>query len=280
MKSLIGSLIGLVLSCTPSIPSHIYWTGVGPTEKLGLNIGGQSIFRASLDGSNVEFFLTAEGYEPRGLALDVAGGQIYWTYKRPPADGNGKIFRASLDGGSKVEILRTGRILQPRGLALDVAGGQIYWTDGNNIARASLDRSKNWTAMDVNKMYWDSISHASQHISNIKRNYKIQQAPLDRSNVDTLVTGLKDPRGLALDGKDGQIYWTDENSIFRVSLNGSNVDTLVTGLKDPRGLALDGKDGQIYWTDENSIFRASLNGSNVDTLVTGIGIPTGIVLGP
>ena len=178
MKSLIVSLIGLVLSCTPCISSHIYWTGVGPTEELG-QIGAESIFRASLDGSDVELFRTTGGIQPHGLALDVEGGQIYWTYKGITLRGNGSIFRASLDGGSKVEILHTGWI-QPRGLALDVEGGQIYWTEGNSISRASLNGSKGrWGAMNVtgNQLYWadvDSISRVSQYVSGtmLKKNLK------------------------------------------------------------------------------------------------------------
>ena len=59
------------------------------------------IYRASLDGSNVEALITGLN-EPLGLALDVAGGQIYWTSLE-----EGVIYRASLDG-SNIESLVTG----------------------------------------------------------------------------------------------------------------------------------------------------------------------------
>ena len=61
-----------------------------------------SIYRASLDGSNVEALIT-ESNIPYGLALDVAGGQIYWTAGDPEGE-TGIIYRASLDG-SNVETL-------------------------------------------------------------------------------------------------------------------------------------------------------------------------------
>ena len=90
----------------------------------------------TLDGSNVEPLVIGSSEVLVGLALDVAGGQIYWT-----APEEGVIYRASLDG-SNVEPLVTG-LDEPGVLALDVAGGQIYWTapEEGVIYRASLDGS-------------------------------------------------------------------------------------------------------------------------------------------
>ena len=80
-----------------------------------------TIYRSNLDGSNVEPLVTGEEY-PRGIALDVSGGKIYWT-------GWG-VYRSNLDG-SNVEPLGTGT--DAEGIALDVAGGKIYWTDQGTI---------------------------------------------------------------------------------------------------------------------------------------------------
>ena len=77
---------------------------------------------------------------PLDLALDVAGGQIYWT---SPEDGS--IYHAALDG-SNVEILLTERV-SPVGLALDVAGGQIYWTSqviSNAVTEGSIRSVQTW----------------------------------------------------------------------------------------------------------------------------------------
>ena len=52
---------------TVSQMSQMYWTGTGKIQ------------RANLDGSNIEDLATADLNYPRGLALDVAGGKIYWT---------------------------------------------------------------------------------------------------------------------------------------------------------------------------------------------------------
>ena len=68
------------------------------------------IRRANLDGSNIEYLASGD---PRGLALDVVEGKIYWT-------DAGKIQCANLDG-SNIETLVTG-LDRPFGLALYLSG--------------------------------------------------------------------------------------------------------------------------------------------------------------
>ena len=261
---------------TPSTStlSQMYWT----------DLERGAIYRASLDGSNVEPLVT-EPNVPFGLALDVAGSQMYWTDLE-----RGAIYRASLDG-SNVEPLVTEPNV-PVLLALDVAGSRIYWigidpVDVEGIIyRASLDGSNveplvtgldgpGVLALDVagGQMYWTVTEVGIIH-----------RASLDGSNVEPLVTGLEEPGVLALDVAGGQMYWTDseEGIIYRASLDGSNVEPLVTGLEEPFGLALDVAGGQMYWTDleRGAIYRASLDGSNVETLLTGLNEPLVIALGP
>ena len=75
-----------------------------------------------------------EGSWPIGLALDLAGGKMYWTDY-----ATDKIQRANLDG-SGVEDLVTSGLDWPVGIALDLAGGKMYWTDRgtDKIQRASF----------------------------------------------------------------------------------------------------------------------------------------------
>ena len=268
---------------TPSTLSHMYWTEWDWEEG--------AIYRASLDGSNVEALITGASFL-YSLALDVAGGQIYWT-GADPVEGTGAIYRASLDG-SNVEALITGAVI-PFSLALDVAGGQIYWTGADPvdeegiIYRANLDGTNvealitgleflSGLALDVagGQMYWATPDAGI-----------IYRASLDGTNVETLLTGAVIPFSLALDVAGGQIYWTgadpvdEEGAIYRASLDGTNVETLLTGLYDPAGLALDVAEGQMYWVDpDEGIYRASLDGTNVETLLTGRYGPVGIALGP
>ncbi len=73
---------------------------------------GSGIVRANLDGSDVENFVIDFGH-PDGLALDGAGGKLYWT-----DEIIGEIKRANLDG-SDVEVLVSG-LSAPVGIALTV----------------------------------------------------------------------------------------------------------------------------------------------------------------
>jgi len=171
----------------------VYWTNA--TE-------GHFIQRADLDGSNIEDLVTTGLGTPEGIALDVAGGKMYWADQGPA-----KISRANLDG-TDLEVLATLHPTpgspSPRGLAVDGINGKIYW--------------------------------CSQGYGTIQR------ADLDGSNIEDLVTiaGWNGPDGIALDIEAGKMYWTGLNEILKIqraNLDGSDVEDLVTtGLVIPRGI--------------------------------------------
>ena len=162
----------------------------------------EKIQRSNLDGSGVQDLITGLD-APGGIALDVAGGKMYWT----DAGDTDKIQRSNLDG-SRVEDLVTSGLDEPEGLALDVGGGKMYWADGG----WSGDRARG----------------------------KIQRSNLDGSGVEDLVTtGFWHPEGLALDVADGKMYWTHSRAkIQRSNLDGSGVEDLFTRLGWPLGIAL------------------------------------------
>ncbi len=266
---------------------------------------------ANLDGSGgVQDILTkddglgdptgASSHGPIGIALDVAGGKIYWTHNETD-----KIQRANLDGNN-VEDLVTG-LYVPGGIALDVVGDKMYWVnhfqkkiqctnlDGSDDVQDLVKLSTAFTnlmdiALDVagGKMYWTDYG-----------NDKIQCANLDGSGgVQDILTkddGLYNPRGIALDVARGKIYWTEvERGKLRcANLNGSKkVQDLVTrgnGFGTPIDVALDVARGKIYWAEENAqapgkIRRAKLNGSNIEdvedlAILPRLSAPANIALG-
>ncbi len=259
--------------------------------------------RANLDGSGVVDLAANLLSEPKYMALDVAGGKMYWT-----DSSTSKVQRADLDG-SAVEDLVTG-LGSPEGIALDVAGGKMYWVDSgadkvtdsgivevtDKVQRANLDGSAvedlvtsglalpRGIALDVagGKMYWTDSATS-----------KVQRANLDGSAVEDLVTpldcrrGLADPlcrpAGMALDVAGGKMYWTDSaiSKVQRANLDGSAAEDLVTELGSPEGMALDVAGGKMYWVDSGTdkIQWANLDGSAVEDLVTsGLTLPRGIAL--
>jgi len=202
------------------------------------------IQRSNLDGSNGEDLVTGLRGSPRGIALDVSSGKMYWT-EYDYDTGTGKIQRSNLDGSNREDLV-TGLRGGPYGIALDVSSGKMYWTDFTGTSTG-----------------------------------KIQRSNLDGSNVEDLVTiEFSNPRGIALDVGNGKMYWTGTGEIQRSNLDGSNVEDLVTvGFSAPRGIALDVGNGKMYWTGYyGKIRRANLDGSNVEDLITGLGNLYGLAL--
>ncbi len=109
----------------------IYWS-------TSLTASTGEIRRANLNGSNVEVVVVGYG-KPARIALDPAGGQIYWTDYYLDA-----VARANLDGTSVQYLYVVGSNLNPDGIALDLEGGKVYWgqsyaTNREKIMRMNLN---------------------------------------------------------------------------------------------------------------------------------------------
>ena len=126
------------------------------------------------------------------------------------------------------------------------------------------------------KLYWLTYS-------------KIQRADLDGSNIEDIVTGKQNLRGLAVDVENEELYWTVAwdtyhpqaiAKIQRATLNGANEQDIVSGVETPQAIALDVADNKVYWTDYGTrrIQRANLDGSNMQDLVSQVTSPWGLAI--
>jgi len=254
------------LTLVLSVPSalfavDIYWTD---------DVAGRIQRGNSSGGPIVTLMSTANGLsEPRGLALDVAGGKMYFA-----DNGLNIIGRANLDG-SGAETLVSSGLSFPADVELDLVNRKVYWTDRDNgyIRRANLDGSlvenvrtgipdAYFMELDVagGKVYWSNGDAPS-----------IFRANLDGSGVvETLVSGLDHVRDVGLDLLDDRIYWGDRDThkIQRRLISGGAVEDLFDasdGLDRPHGLALDLGERMMYWADTNtrSIMRGAMDGSGL-----------------
>lgn len=111
---------------------------------------------------------------------------------------------------------------------------------------------------------------------------KIRRVPLDGSNIEDLVTGLRWPRDVALDIAGNKMYWVDAgaNKVQRANLDGTNVETLVNAQGRPFGIAVDTTNSKMYWSiwSPGKIRRANLDGTNLEDCVTGLREPEDIDL--
>jgi DNA-binding beta-propeller fold protein YncE len=123
---------------------------------------GMRVMRANLDGSNIETVVDTSLGDPRpgpdaakwcvGVAIDVDGGNVYWTQKGPDNAGKGRVFRAGIEipngqtatNRADIEVLYDG-LPEPIDLDLDLNNRVMYWTDrgdpprGNTVNRAPMD---------------------------------------------------------------------------------------------------------------------------------------------
>jgi len=186
---------------------------------------GMRIMRANLDGSNIETLVeTGHGDEERrdagnwcvGIALDVAGGKIYWTQKGSDNAGIGSIKRANLEipagenpsHRSDIEVLFQ-RLPEPIDLDLDLTHRMIYWTDrgANIVSRASMDVPRG------------TYLHA-------------------RTDQQVVMSELKEAIGISLDIPGDRMYVTDlGGSVYSARLDGSDQRTLLIGQGSLTGIA-------------------------------------------
>jgi hypothetical protein len=96
----------------------------------------------------------------------------------------------------------------------------------------------------------------------------------DGSDRKIIVTGCRNPDGIAVDVEAGHIYWTNmgvphlnDGSIERADLDGGNRRTIVPeGVTfTPKQLHLEKDEGKLYWGDREGmrVMRANLDGSQV-----------------
>jgi sugar lactone lactonase YvrE len=129
-----GSSAGPLLSTSfhsgiafDTMNGKIYWsTSITSTEG--------EILRADLDGSNVETVVTGAN-KPGPIALDIAGGKIYWTDYTVDM-----VRRADLDGSEVENLYVVGPNLNPDGIALDLDTGKVYWGQAHAINRGKIMR--------------------------------------------------------------------------------------------------------------------------------------------
>src|ERR1700720_1124429 len=280
-----------------------------------LELSGGRIHSMSPDGSDRKVIVT-DCHLPDGIAVDAAGGHIYWTNMGVPNLDDGSIERADLDGNNRRVIVPPGATFTPKQIQLDKKNGKLYWCDreGMRVMRSNLDGSNIETlvqtgygeadrrdarrgcvgiALDVEggRLYWTQKGNDNAGEGRIFRaNLEIPkgQGPASRADIEVLFEGLPEPIDLDLDLKNRIMYWTDRgdpprgNTVNRAPMdaapgNRKQPEILFTHLMEGIGLALDLKGERMFVTDfAGSVYSANLDGTNMKTLLVAQGNLTGI----
>jgi DNA-binding beta-propeller fold protein YncE len=236
----------------------MYWTdmGLGGAADKSVAVNDGRIMRADLDGKNLETLVpTGMTTTPKQLALDVAGGKVYWSDRGDVGDKsvNPKIMRSNLDGSS-LETIVSSDLMSPVGIALDTANGKVYFTD--------------------------------RYANDIKR------ANLDGGDVEVIVRNTEYPVDLALDFDNRVAYWTARQAggLYSTGMDesetdGASLSPIITGLHAPIGVTLDRENGRLFYTDvitssqSGGIWVADLAGSHAEQIAT-TSMPLGLYFVP
>lgn len=269
--------------------------------------GCNVIGNAALDGSSADFLFDNLGW-PRGIALDLPAGRIYWTdaltrkIQRANLDGSqvedvadagggvargivldgsgglmywgaaGRIRRATLEGKDAVDVLQA-PILTSRGLALDPSGGHLYWANEfmGTVRRSALNGMNGESVLTELVAPWGVALHVEKealYVADIDAQ-QIVRSGLDGSKMEVLPAAAPFPKSLALDLAASQMFMTAAGTIQTRDLNGLSPTTVIgSGLSAPLTIALDHIHGKMYWTETGKIRRANLDGTVIENLIS------------
>jgi hypothetical protein len=277
-----------------------------------LELSAGRIRSMNTDGSDRKI-IVSDCRLPDGIAVDVASGHIYWTNMgSSPANNDGSIERADLDGGNRQVIVPPGVTFTPKQIQLDKDNRKLYWCDreGMRVMRANLDGSQIETLVEtgrgekdrsdqtrwcvgitidpkLGKIYWSQKGPDNAGLGRISRaNIDIPkgESPANRSDIELLFDQLPEPIDLELDLVNRVLYWTDRgdpprgNTVNRAPIDKKAVpEILITHLMEGIGIALDVPGNRMFVTDfGGSVYSADLDGKNERNFLYAQGNLTGI----
>jgi PKD repeat protein len=197
------------------------------------------IWKLNLDGTGATAI--ASGIlDPYGIALDAAGGKIYWV------DDAGNVSRANVDGTNpQIGIVKiTDGWL--RAIALDVENNKMYFYDVNaeNLYVANLDGTNSSVLISGVYGYAINIDTKNDKIYFDDQNSgvggELKRANLDGTGITTIDNAETRIYGVAIDNDINKLYWSsrDLGEIYMANLDGTGKTTVATGLTSPRGIFL------------------------------------------
>ena len=271
-----------------------------------LDITANRVMRTQ-DFSTGDTLVTGTGTAPDGVAVDVAGGKVYWTNMGNLLGlGGGTLQRANLDGSGVETIVPAGVAQTPKQMTIDLSGQKIYWGDreGAKLWRADMD-GQNPVAivsahglsevvgvtLDVprGKVYFTDRTGKKILRTNIEM--PAGKTGADRDDVEELfvLTGNASPIDLDIDHQNDLLYWTDRQlgTVNRAGLeipsgataaNRTDAKAIVSGLTEPIGLSLDIENDKMYFGElGGQVYEAALDGSGKKAIVRSSGA-TGIAI--
>lgn len=220
LKSLVSTGDGARGLAVDPVNSKIYWS----------DVNRHVISKADLDGKHQKDIVTTGLDFPVDVDMDIKNRKIYWSDSL-----QNKIGRTDLDGAYQTFIIpfpctfNVGYFCSAGGeLAIDSIRKKLYWTTSycsdnscskslGDILRSDLDGSNIETVVVAvgqpssiqvdpigKKIYWTDFV-----------NDVVRRANLDGKEIDDLfiVGKNNNPNSLALDLKNGYVYWSQDGDV-------------------------------------------------------------------
>ena len=138
-----------------------------------------------------------------------------------------------------------------------------------------------YEAKDQVIAFW--TNHKNKRVENTYLRINNSTRPKRDNNIRTVISNLKEPRGVAVDWVTRKIYITDIDKILVTTFDGLQYFTLITkGMKKPRDIVLEPDHGLMFWADWGKptvINTAYMDGNKRRRLVSeNIVWPTGLAI--
>jgi hypothetical protein len=271
-----------------------------------LDIMSNRVMRTQ-DFMDGEAIVMRTGTAPDGVAVDVAGGKVYWTNMGSLlGTGGGSVQRANLDGSGVETIIPSGTAQTPKQMQLDLTNQKLYFCDreGAKVWRAELDGSNPEAIVSghgFQQLVGVAIDAAAGKFYFSDRNgRKILRANIEmpagetganRTDIEELFvfgSGAM-PIDLDLDTENGFLYWTDRQlaTVNRAGLeipagqtasNRDDAEELVDGVVEAIGISLDVPNNKLYFSElGGTVSEAALDGSGARGIVSSVSA-TGVAI--
>lgn len=156
-------------------------------------------------------------------------------------------------------------------LNASASGIEVFFTDGSTVYSGLLNSdAPAFSALAVGPfddsygMAIDTLN-SKLYISDSGTG-KIYRYDTETKQIIEFRTGLDSPDGLAIDFKNGKLYWDTSNSIQRTNLSSTtqtDVEDFVTGqANDPEGVSIDAVNNKLYWVCyDGGLWSINLDGT-------------------
>lgn len=288
-----GGGMGATVETVPTL----YW----------LDINGNRVMR-SQSFADGEAIVTGTGTAPDGVAVDVAGGKVYWSNMGSLfGTGGGTLQRANLDGTEVETIIAAGVARTPKQMQVDLVNRHVYFCDreGAKVWRAGMDgaspeaivsghgfRELVGIALDVPEGKFYFTDRIGKKILRANIDMPAGETGADRTDIEEMFvfSGTAMPIDLDIDHVNRRIYWTDRDlgTVHRGNLeipagqtaaNRTDAETLVDGLVETIGLSLDVENDKMYFTElGGSVSEAALDGTGLMRRILSSGSATGVAI--